>query len=249
MSPALNHPLGAENLSNPETGLKWPWIASDSQGPHTHDSPINETPLKEGAYPTALNCIEKKKKKKPYSPHHQTWPGRQVNKTAWTTTSTNNRLKTQSPRAHRLEWPGKRPDTRTDILNGWFHLHQGQRGTWTYSVWRCIFKLKSINKIEGEYNKSPGCGWCGDEKGLGQRRARQGVVQFLLPDDGDSVLHAEWLVKLEMCGFCIFLYYISGGWGGVLKVIRHVQVVFIQVIRRWFNILKNLSVELSIIIH
>lgn len=60
MSPALNHPLGTEKLSNPETGWKWPWIASDSQGPHTHDSPINETPLKEGAYPTALNCILKK---------------------------------------------------------------------------------------------------------------------------------------------------------------------------------------------
>lgn len=67
MSPALNHPLGAEKLSNPETGLKWPWIASDSQGPHTHDSPINETPLKKGAYTTALNRILKKK-----SPIHHT---------------------------------------------------------------------------------------------------------------------------------------------------------------------------------
>lgn len=155
------------------------------------------------------------------------------------TTSTNNRLKTQSPHAHRLEWPGKRPDNRSDTLRGWFYLHQDQRGKWTYSVWRCIFKLRSIKKIESEYNKSPGCGWFGGEKGLGPGKYRQGTVQFLLPDDGDSVLHSEWLVKLEMCSFCIFLPITFQGHGGrVLKVIRHVQVVFIQVIQSWFNIWK-----------
>lgn len=81
----------------------------------------------------------------------------------------------------------------------------------TYLNWKVCIKKK-----ESEYNKSPGCGWFGGEKGLGQRRARQGAVQFL-PRMMVTLysMQSDWLNWRCVVSAFFSFYYISGilGWG------------------------------------